>query len=451
MKFVYFKLFIISLIIFITGNSSTFGSDPSLGLNVLSFGATGDGKADDTMALQNAFDAACIPGMADILKQRGIFKGKIPKRPSRRIFLPTGTYRITKSLKLDHRHMNLAIIGIGGSWVTYSGEGKLGENTTRTRIMYDGAKGKPLFDVFNTLALRMKDITLDGNNKAGIILDVNANGYGVSHFSLKRINMIKADIGIELGRNRNLNCADMTFDELVIIEMKKYAFKAASFQQVNYVFSRPLIAKTPIGFYFNGGGSVTFTRPTFGKVDTLFKIRKTGISTGIFDIQGLWFELMAYSDHKKRATFVDVAGECNMVLTGFSTAAGNLWGKDGDYKTPAFIVKDGAQISVIGSMICGRIAELTSQANKTPSFIQFDNCRFRCASNPYKDISRDKYSGYEFRNCNVVLDNTKSKPYKIFKKFMIPRLVKYPVQAKGQPGYKKPSQSQNELIENNAH
>ena len=425
-------------VMIISSNLFSSDLDSSLGLNVKDFGAIGDGKADDTIALQNTFDAACIAGVAKVLYKSGKSKSTPAARPPRKVFLPTGTYRITKPLQLNGKHINLSIVGVGGFWVR--GPGTKVDIPTRklnlkTRIFYDGSqKSKAVLDCFNMVSLKIQNIVLDGDYKTEAVVRINCKGGGTTHFLFERIKLLRADIGMELGDMYDFNCADMTFTDLVIIRMKKYAFYVAGYQQLNFIFIRPLIGQVPIGFYFNGGGSSQFIIPTFHKVDTLFKIRRTGISNGVFGINGLWFEQEGYTS-KQRPVFVDVDGESNVTLSAFSTTASLVWGKGGDFKTPAFIVKNGAQVTVIGSMISGKIARLTSGANKLPSFIQFDNSRFRCASNPFKDIECDDYSGYEFRNCNVTIDDTKGAKYKIIKKIMIPRLVKYPIQAKGQPGY----------------
>src|SRR5580698_3758951 len=60
------------------------------------FGAKGDGVTDDTNALQTAFDAAA--------KGAG----------NSTLYLPAGTYLITRTLTMDY-HINVSIIGAGPS------------------------------------------------------------------------------------------------------------------------------------------------------------------------------------------------------------------------------------------------------------------------------------------------------------------------------------------------
>jgi hypothetical protein len=83
------SLRLITLLLAVTSLSAaekfTFPKDPSVLDAKRDFGALGDGKADDTDALQRAMDASC-----GVDKQ---FRGK-----SNALFIPNGTYRVTKTL-----------------------------------------------------------------------------------------------------------------------------------------------------------------------------------------------------------------------------------------------------------------------------------------------------------------------------------------------------------------
>lgn len=410
----------------VAGNRQNGAYPLKLGVNVRDFGAVGDGKSDDTTALQKAFDEACRPSKNNNPSTKG----------PRVVYLPQGTYRITRSLFLTNKHRNIAIIGTGGS------RNKAKYSTTQ--IKFDGKKGETLLECKPLSGLRMTDLLLDGNNKAGIVMRINSgDGHGTAEFFIERVCMRNADVGMELGADLAVCASDMTLIDLNIDHMKEAAFRSMSVQVLDFVFIRPEVGSTPIGFHFVKGGAATFIHPCAFRVGTLLKIDSGGISAGVFSVRGWFWERYSYKDEKSRMVFVNARGECNISISGVATGASRLWGKNADLKTPNFILSDGAQLKVTGSMICGKIARLTGKKDRTATFIQFDGCRFRCASNPKKDVDSDIYSGYEFRNCNVTIDDTTGEKYKILKNIFIPKFAKYPIQALGQPGYIAPNSTPN--------
>jgi len=107
-----------------------------------SFGAVGDGIADDTAALQRALDELVKTGAPKVLH------------------FQAGTYRITASLRID------ATAG------TY-GLSLIGDDPATTRIVWDGPVGAPMLIANGGLHTNFSRITWDGRSKAG---------YGVAHW-----------------------------------------------------------------------------------------------------------------------------------------------------------------------------------------------------------------------------------------------------------------------------
>lgn len=148
------------------------GPFPSWG-NARSYGAAGDGVADDTAALQAALDELTQPGKPAVLR------------------LPAGTYRITRSLTIT------------ASANTY-GLGIVGDDPATTRIVWDGPVGEPMLVVDGGLNSTFARITWDGRSRAG---------YGVAHWyntarpvyggSVEHVDEVFVDleIGIQGGRS----------------------------------------------------------------------------------------------------------------------------------------------------------------------------------------------------------------------------------------------------------
>ena len=376
---------------------------------VTTFGAIGDGINDDTSAIQQAIDAAA-----------GIGQGN-NARLSREVIFPTGTYRITQPIQLDHRHINISIRG-NGYWCI-SGTGDIGVNnlSVRTIIFYDGNDNEPVINCFNTTGPKISNMVIDGNNKASDIIRINCQQYGSTHFYFERLWLKNGQKGISLGEQYNLNCADMTFTDLVITNMGSYGFYAKNYQQVNYVFIRPLFGSMPVGCYFGGGSTAQFILPCFHKVDDFFVVKHGGVTTGTIGVDGLWFEQEAYSPNK-RPRFAVLEGRCIMTMKSFSTTGHLLT----DQTTPLFRLSSGAQLTIIGSTITGvKIADMTGGLSYVvPSFLQFINCRFSNGADPRSGIDTDQYSGYILKNCNIARDTCK--PGEI-RDFHLPEYSKYPI------------------------
>ncbi|MEJ7823680.1 MAG: glycosyl hydrolase family 28-related protein, partial [Chitinophagaceae bacterium] len=102
------------------------------------FNVKGDGIADETAALQAAFDAV---GNANSTKSV--------------VYLPPGTYRITGTLTITNK-MNISIIGA---------------DPATTKILWNGPNGGTMIQIYGTAYSRFNRITWDGNGIASIAVD----------------------------------------------------------------------------------------------------------------------------------------------------------------------------------------------------------------------------------------------------------------------------------------
>ncbi len=108
--------------------------------------AAGDGRTDDTAALQKALDELGTPGRARVL------------------FVPTGTYRITRGLTMTS-HMDVSVFG---------------ENPATTTIRWDGPAGGEMLDCNGVRYSRFGRLTWDGVGRAKTA--VNAASVEVQDF-----------------------------------------------------------------------------------------------------------------------------------------------------------------------------------------------------------------------------------------------------------------------------
>ncbi|MGD0090953.1 MAG: glycosyl hydrolase family 28-related protein [Planctomycetota bacterium] len=109
-------------------------------VNVKQGGAAGDGVADDTAAIQKALDGV---------------------RDGTTVYLPPGTYRITRTLSLDGPRMGVLLVGHGRD----------------TRLVWDGEAGGKMLRDGGVAETRFVGMLFDGKDKAAV---------GLWHYSDKR-------------------------------------------------------------------------------------------------------------------------------------------------------------------------------------------------------------------------------------------------------------------------
>lgn len=133
------------------------------------FHAGGDGKADDTKALQAAFDELATA-----------------KQVHKVLFIPEGTYRITATLEMtDTREFYV-----------------VGEHPDKAVITWDGPKGGAMFHSNAMRDCRWERMTWDGAGKAGMLLNLaweGKLGNGSTNMQWVDVYFKDAEIGINAG------------------------------------------------------------------------------------------------------------------------------------------------------------------------------------------------------------------------------------------------------------
>ena len=176
-KQVYTLLFLLLLPLFCTFNAYAQGRSNKNSVNTgdefvgpfkswlnakTQFGAIGDGIADDTKALQAAFDAAA---KADV---------------NSTLYLPAGTYVITGTLTINY-HLNVSIIGA---------------DPATTIIKWGGARHGTMVQIDGTAYSKFNRITFNGNSTADIAVDQSWDG-GKPHFDTS--NEYADDVFVDVG------------------------------------------------------------------------------------------------------------------------------------------------------------------------------------------------------------------------------------------------------------
>lgn len=144
-------------------------------LSVRQAGAKGDGKADDTAAIQQTFDQV-VPGTT--------------------VYFPPGTYRITQKVTITGPAIGVSVIGHG-------------RNTT---LVWDGEAGGKLFEDNGVSTSRYVGLTFEGCGKAAV---------GFNHYSTNRF---ETEV-----LHRHLAFRNFTEAGLVAVKQDRYALAETTF------------------------------------------------------------------------------------------------------------------------------------------------------------------------------------------------------------------------------
>lgn len=364
-------------------------------IDVKSFGAVGDGKADDTEAVQRAIEAAMLPSVRDPLLVR----------PGELRF-PPGHYRVTKPLVIRGGTIVLKGTGPVDSFGGTPGQKRARRPRAGTQLIYDGPAGGVLLDVIGSGGLQIEDLGFIGMDKASVLLRINSEkGAGAGRFYFETCVFADADTGIECGNTDwPKNAADMTFNTILFAELKT-GFRTQATPNIDYTFIRPHCRNVDLVFHFVKGGVCYASNATMVNCGLGIRIEGCGKNTGVF-----CFDLLRMESARKRAyRLIEVDGpETAMVVFNALNMQTNRAGREAGDARPLMDLGPNAQVVVNGGLFTnGPIARLRGSAAGGPTWLQINDCRFDPWGghniDPWREgvIDADDLSGFEIRNCTV--------------------------------------------------
>lgn len=172
--------------------------------------AKGDGKTDDTKALQRLFS--------------NLRDGMV-------IYFPPGVYRITRTIEFRGPAVGVSVIGHG----------------KETRIVWDGEEGGRMVWVNGLAYFTFQGMVWDGRNKAGVGIDF-ASQLRFNTESLLEFQCFRnfKECGIRVGYNERLASAE-TIYRYCIFENCKIGFAMFAFNDYNHTFDRCEFRNCEIG------------------------------------------------------------------------------------------------------------------------------------------------------------------------------------------------------------
>lgn len=356
----------------------------SFAVSVKQFGAVGNGKHDDTAAIQRAIDFAGYHHS----------QWKADGLAHELVIFPPGQYRITGPLKLGPADVNMELRGAAGAGAGWTdpafrpvGEPPQGVSS----LVWAGPKGGTMLQLVGSGGIKISDLTFLGEGIAGKGITVNspaAYGFGDAMFS--RLMFTNMNTGIACGTHSYICSGDITLMD-TSFQSCHTGFLTLSDQNLDYLFLRCTAVNCNTALHFYKGGSVDGQLFTTYNVHTVVQIDHGGINAGTY-----CFDAMRVDGDGThfRTVVLRAKGETNVHFTSLDLI---ISGVQRFPKVPAFILGPTANVDVSSSLITGNVAVLTGSKSGPPTWIQFNNCRFR--QNPLPLMKCDAYAGYAFTNC----------------------------------------------------
>lgn len=267
-------------------------------LNIKLTGAVGDGAADDTQAIQNA-----------------LTKANLPLSPSRVVYFPAGTYRITGPLTMTQEQY-IDIVG---------------EDPAKTRILWDGPSGGTILTFDGSSVMRVRRLTFDGAGIASTAIDLNNNSNGLytSSMEFSDLRLANVAIGLDLAHS-----AETTMERIHFVHNTSFGVLLQDWNDIN-IFIR----------------------------DSIFSRCGTGISNdpgaGGFNVSNSFF------DHSEIA-------DMQIQNTGYFAARGNTSIGSGAFFLAKLIGANNAEITLQGNTVIDPVSTPVVLGNTGP-LMMIDN------------------------------------------------------------------------------
>ncbi len=215
------------------------------------FGAIGDGVADDTAAIQKAFDSLNTPGSNPVL------------------WFPAGTYLLKAPVTLTHKQY-FSIVG---------------EDPQTTIFKWAGGAGGTMLQSDASTFFRITRLTLDGSGIAAVaenigIMSSLPGGYYTTFNELSDQHIKGVNVGIDLSV-----AAETTVERVLFEGISGYGLKTGNFNTLNIFIDDSLFLDCGTGVSnADGAGNFTVTNSFFARsVVADMSIGNTGYFTARHD------------------------------------------------------------------------------------------------------------------------------------------------------------------------
>lgn len=360
-------------------------------MNVRDFGARGDGKHDDSEAIQQAIDAAKKPG-----------------NPSE-VFIPTGTYRITKTLVIEK---------IKGLIVRGQGSSALGPSANATTLLWDGPAGGTLmksigiggcvFYDFN-FAGRMPTKTKEDGEAGVLYSTLSETGWGNMINKFSGVCFYGAETGIEMNSGGIDMCNSDMHIEFVTFRSLGRGFVVKKSQGVNFLFNFLFGLACDKVIHFEQGGNLQVNDAQLTNCGVFLEISGGGRNVGTYTCVNVRVEHSGGGKDARMQLLVSRPKnrQANVKFIGYDDCQWN-WSQNrtDSRETPLCEIGPGSLVTIESSIFSGPVASLTGDEKGSASLV-LRECSFGYIR-PENAVRANEH-GF-FKILNPVTDSMKNLP-----------------------------------------
>lgn len=346
-------------------------------VNVRDFGAVGDGKADDTEAIQKA-----IYGNAA------------------EIVFPAGTYRVTKTLQFAKK--------AGAD--PYPRQRLLRGEGNRAILEWDGEKGGILLRAygmghcqFTSLWFRGQTearLKKDRDDRAGILILLEAaTGMGnmINHFSYCQFTA--ADVGFQCGTSDQFPTnSDISLEHINVHRVGTF-FYTRNNQAVDFLFNFLFVCDAKTVFHFERGGNILVNNAQVTDAGMVLRIDGGGRCCATFVLNNVRVEGNSRQARGQLLSATNIEWEQALVrFTGYNDVFWQWCHNSGENRVkPLCEIGPGVNVSFESSAFNSPIAALTGKEGK-PASLVLRECTLGFL-NPNEAISANTFGYLKVENC----------------------------------------------------
>ncbi len=365
--------------------------------DVRDYGAKGDGKTDDTAAIQEALSAAS--------------RGKEPGP----VLIPTGNYLVSKTLIID-RVSGLIVRGEGsrGIGVPLSPNGvHVGRGSC---LIWAGQAGGTLLETKGIGACSFYDLAFSGRDqravtdrtqRAGILWHViSPKNHGNMINRLSGISFNDADVGLQMGggtEDWKNNDSDILFDFLTFRDLGT-GFLVKHLQGVNYQFNFLFGLGCGIVLHFEKGGNVMASNLQLTGCYTAVRIDQACRNSGTYQFNNLRMEgFPTANENTQRRSQLLVCNPKEQAMVRFTNYDDVQWWwyqiKDPAKRhVPLCEIGPGTTVVFETSIFNSPLARVTGEKNHPARLIVRDS-HFNYVM-PEKALAANEFGYYKILDCS---------------------------------------------------